>query len=168
MSEKEVRVRITGDISDLLNKLERVKDAFNDIGKDDINSKGVNDFINDLQRAQDEIELIETSLDEVIGTTKKFDDNSFSDMADEFSDANRQVNDLSDSFKELNEAIGDIDTRAFENLNDSMQEIADLDKKDKPMVMAMSSFDNQRFENSHCCLSKLWSKYGEIKNDQIY
>lgn len=128
MSDKEVRVRITGDISDLLNKLERVKDAFNDIGKDDINSKGVNDFINDLQRAQDEIELIETSLDEVIGTTKKFDDNSFSDMADEFSDANRQVNDLSDSFKELNEAIGDIDTRAFENLNDSMQEIADLDK----------------------------------------
>ena len=128
MSEKEVRVRITGDISDLLNKLERVKDAFNDIGKDDINSKGVNDFIDDLQRAQDEIELIETSLDEVIGTTKKFDDNSFSDMADEFSDANRQVNDLSDSFKELNEAIGDIDTRAFENLNDSMQEIADLDK----------------------------------------
>ena len=128
MSDKEVRVRITGDISDLLNKLERVKDAFNDIGKDDINSKGVNDFIDNLQRAQDEIELIETSLDEVIGTTKKFDDNSFSDMADEFSDANRQVNDLSDSFKELNEAIGDIDTRAFENLNDSMQEIADLDK----------------------------------------
>ena len=128
MSDKEVRVRITGDISDLLNKLERVKDAFNDIGNDNINSKGVNDFIDDLQRAQDEIELIETSLDEVIGTTKKFDDNSFSDMADEFSDANRQVNDLSDSFKELNEAIGDIDTRAFENLNDSMQEIADLDK----------------------------------------
>ena len=128
MSDKEVKVRITGDISDLLNKLERVKDAFNDIGKDNINSKGVNNLIDDLQRVQDEVEFIEASLEEVIGTSNKLDNSNFSDMADEFSDANKQVNELNESFKELNNAINDIDTKTFDNLNDSIHEMADLDK----------------------------------------
>lgn len=118
MSEKEVKVRITGDISDLLNKLERVKDAFNDIGKDGINSKGVNDFIDDLQRTQDEIELIETSLDEVVGTTKKFDNNGFSDFA-------KSAENYKDTLKE----IDDVQKKVFNsdnNIAESMQTINEV------------------------------------------
>ena len=118
MSDKEVRVRITGDISDLLNKLERVKDAFNDIGKNDINGKGVNDFIDNLQRAQDEIELIEASMDEVVGTTKKFDDNGFSDFA-------KSAENYKDTLKEIN----DVQKKVFNsdnNIAESMQTINEV------------------------------------------
>ena len=128
MADKEVRVRITGDISDLLKKLESVKDAFNDIGDGDTNNKGINNLIDDLQRVHDEIELIETSMDEVVESTKKFDGTNFSDMIDELSDANRQADELSDSFRELNDVLDNLDTRAFEDLNDSIREMDDLDR----------------------------------------
>ena len=127
MSDKEVRVRITGDISDLLNKLERVKDAFNDIGKNDINGKGVNDFIDNLQRAQDEMELIEASMDEVVGTTKKFDNNGFDRFTDDILDSSKQIDKMADSMKELNNQTKELSiNQEMDDYYKSLESIADI------------------------------------------
>ena len=45
MSSKEVKIKITGDISDLIKKLEIVKDSFEELGKNKSTNKGINSLI---------------------------------------------------------------------------------------------------------------------------
>ena len=49
MSDKEVRIRITGDASDLLKKLEAIKDSFDDLGKNQSSNKAINSLIDGLK-----------------------------------------------------------------------------------------------------------------------
>jgi TP901 family phage tail tape measure protein len=105
MSDKEVRVKITGDISDLLKKLEKVKDAFDDLGDGKGSDKFLNNIVDELQKVQKETDATETKMEDLVSSTKKLDDKAFNNMADGIGKTNKQVNEFTVGITKANEQM---------------------------------------------------------------
>lgn len=147
MSDKEVRVRITGDISDLLKKLEKIKDAFDDLGNDSGSNKAFKNLIDDLEKVQKETEAVETSIDDLVSSTKKLDDNTFEDMADSLEKTSKQTDEVVDRFKEFNDRIADLETK---NLTNMTQELKDIGKASEEIGDSFKEFNDRiaKLENN--------------------
>ena len=148
MSDKEVRVRITGDISDLLKKLEKIKDAFEDLGNDSGSNKAFKNLIDDLEKVQKETEAVETSIDDLVSSTKKLDDNTFEDMADSLEKTSKQTDEVVDRFKEFNNRIADLETK---NLTNMTQELKDIGKASEEIGDSFKEFNDRiaKLENNN-------------------
>ena len=136
MSDKEVRVKITGDISDLIKKLNQIKDAFEDLGKGDSNNKAINNMVDDLQKVQKELDAVETDMDDLVSSSKKLDNNTFEDMADGIENVSKATNNLGESFKEITET----GTNGFSKVNEQMQDMVQSGEEAKDAFKKAFSF----------------------------
>ena len=129
MSDKEVRVRITGDISDLEKKLKQLEDRFNNLGKDNINNKGINELINDSERLENAFKDIENSVEDVTDAMKTIDNNGFDRFADDVLDSSKQIDKITDSMKELNNQTKELAmNQEMDDYYKSLEKIADIGK----------------------------------------
>ena len=71
MSSKEVKIRVTGDVSDLLKKLDMVKNSFDKLNTDKISNKGINSLIDDLSDVDKKVEKTVDSMDDLADATNK-------------------------------------------------------------------------------------------------
>jgi TP901 family phage tail tape measure protein len=136
MSDKEVRVKITGDISDLIKKLNQIKDAFEDLGKGDSNNKAINNMVDDLQKVQKELDAVETDMDDLVSSSKKLDNGTFEDMADGIEHVSKATNNLGESFKEITET----GTNGFSKVNEQMQDMVQSGEEVKDAFKKAFSF----------------------------
>lgn len=121
MSDKEVKVRITGDISDLLKKLEKVKDAFNDLGDGKGSDKFLNNIVDELQKVQKEADAVETNMEDLVSTTKKLDGKGLNDFNDGLEKTGKEIDNVSDKYKEWNDRIANLETKNIVNMNESLK-----------------------------------------------
>lgn len=146
MADKEVRVRITGDMSDLLKKLKALEDAFNELGDKNTDNKGINSLIEDLERAQRETEELGENFNDIYDASKKLDNTGLSDMSDDLSKANENMNDFVDSAKNINKHLDNID--GLDNIVDDAEKATNavkdfnrqLDNIDK--IDSINAFDD--------------------------
>ena len=130
MSDKEVRVRITGDISDLEKKLKQLEDRFNNLGKDNINNKGINELINDSERLENAFKDIENSVEDVTDAMKTIDNNSFDRFADDILDSSKRIDKMTDSMKELNNQTKELSiNQEMDDYYKSLEKISDISKE---------------------------------------
>ena len=126
MSDKEVRIRITGDVSDLEKKLKSIEKTLNDLGKSNSgNNKFVNSLIDDISQAEKKIDGLGDSLDDAADSFRKFGKNSSLDeVASDLGDINKKSDEVADTFKDLGKGITSIDSKKLESLSQAMNEIA--------------------------------------------
>ena len=161
MSDKEVRVRITGDISDLLKKLEKIKDAFEDLGNDSGSNKAFKNLIDDLEKVQKETEAVETSIDDLVSTTKKLDDNTFENMADSLEKTSKQTDEVVDRFKEFNDRIADLETK---NLVNMTQELKDVGKASEEIGDSFKEFNNRIKDLENNSVKNMTESFKDFNN----
>ena len=146
MADKEVRVRITGDMSDLLKKLKALEDAFNELGDKNTDNKGINNLIEDLERAQREAEELGENFNDIYDASKKLDNTGLSDISDDLLKANENMNDFVDSAKNINKHLDNIDgidnivddtEKATNAIKDFNRQLDNIDKID-----SINAFDD--------------------------
>ena len=135
MSSKEVKIKITGDISDLIKKLEIVKDSFEELGKNKSTNKGINSLIDDLTDVNKKAEQVQDSLTDLNNTAKKTNSSGLNDMKNDLSDIDKKSDLVTDSFKDLNKQIKDTDNTGLKNISESMTNIADIGEEVKDMFV---------------------------------
>ena len=161
MSDKEVRVRITGDISDLLKKLEKIKDAFEDLGNDSGSNKAFKNLIDDLEKVQKETEAVETSIDDLVSSTKKLDDNTFKDMADDLEKTGKETEEVVDRFKEFNDRIADLETK---NLVNMTQELKDVGKASEKIGDSFKEFNDRIKDLENNSVKNMTESFKDFNN----
>ena len=161
MSDKEVRVRITGDISDLLKKLEKIKDAFDDLGNDSGSNKAFKNLIDDLEKVQKETEAVETSIDDLVSSTKKLDDNTFEDMADSLEKTGKEADEVVDRFKEFNDRIADLETK---NLVNMTQELKDIGKASEEIGDSFKEFNDRIKDLENNSVKNMTESFKDFNN----
>ena len=126
MSDKEVKIRITGDVSDLQKKLKSIEDSLNDLGKGNTgNNKFVNSLIDDIGKADKKIDELDDSLDDMSDSFRKLGKNSSLDeVTSDLGDINKKSDEVADTFKDLGKGITSIDSKKLESLSQAMGEIA--------------------------------------------
>lgn len=126
MSDKEVRIRITGDVSDLEKKLKSIESSLKDLGKSNTgNNKFVNSLIDDISQAEKKIDNLADSFSDAANSFKKVGKtNSLDDMASDVSKVNKELTVTTDNFKNLGKGITSIDSKKLEGLSQTMAEIA--------------------------------------------
>ncbi len=126
MADKEVRVRITGDTSDILKKIEKLGDALEDaLNNKNIENKSINEAIDDAQRLNKEYEELGETMNDVNDSTKKLSNKNLSDMADEASKYKDTMNEVVESTKDAHkqlESVGKLD--GIENMADTAEKTA--------------------------------------------
>lgn len=135
MSSKEVKIKITGDISDLIKKLEIVKDSFEELGKNKSTNKGINSLIDDLTDVNKKAEQVQDSLTDLNNTAKKTNSSGLNDMKNDLSDIDKKSDLVTDSFKDLNKQIKDTDNTGLKNISESMTDIADIGEEVKDLFV---------------------------------
>lgn len=122
MSDKEVRIRITGDASDLLKKLEAIKDSFDDLGKNSSSNKFMNNLTDEISDGIKKLDQLKDGVEDVADATKKIGkNNNISDMADDARELNKELKTTADSTKELNQHSKDIDAKQMDAYGDAVE-----------------------------------------------
>ena len=131
MSTKEVKVKVTGDVSDLLKKLEQAKDSIEDLGKgvNKSTNKGIDGLNNDLDELRKNAEKTADSLDDLYNATKKPSKNNFSGMADDITDVSKKINIAVDDIKDFSKQVDSLDNASLGKLNKSLIDMDDTTKK---------------------------------------
>ena len=117
MSSKEVKIRVTGDVSDLLKKLDMVKNSFDKLNTDKISNKGINSLIDDLSDVDKKIEKTVDSMDDLADATSKVGKKNITGIADDLSDTNKKIDNTVKGFEDLNKQINDVDAKPFNALD---------------------------------------------------
>ena len=117
MSSKEVKIRVTGDVSDLLKKLDMVKNSFDKLNTDKISNKGINSLIDDLSDVDKKIEKTVDSMDDLADATNKVGKKDITGIADDLSDTNKKIDNTVKGFEDLNKQINDVDAKPFNALD---------------------------------------------------
>lgn len=126
MSSKEVKIRVTGDVSDLLKKLEMVKDSFDDLNKGNTNNnKSIRSLFDDLSDVDKKIEKTADSMDDLANATSKVGKKNITGIADDLSDTNKKIENTVDGFKDLNKQIDNVDSKPFNALEKFLSDIYD-------------------------------------------
>ena len=121
MSSKEVKIRVTGDVSDLLKKLEMVKDSFDDLNKGNTNNnKSIRSLFDDLSDVDKKIEKTADSMDDLADATGKVGKKNITGIADDLSDTNKKIDNTVKGFNDLNKQINDIDAKPFNAIDKQM------------------------------------------------
>ena len=125
MSSKEVKVRVIGDVSDLLKKLEQAKDSIEDLGKgaNKSTNKGIDNLNNDLDELRKNAERTADSLDDLYNATRKPTTNNFSDMADDITDVSKKINIAVDDIKDFTSSLKNVDSSRFNDVSESMADV---------------------------------------------
>ena len=125
MSSKEVKVRVIGDVSDLLKKLEQAKDSIEDLGKgaNKSTNKGIDNLNNDLDELRKNAERTADSLDDLYNATRKPATNNFSDMADDITDVSKKINIAVDDIKDFTSSLKNVDSSRFNDVSESMADV---------------------------------------------
>ena len=113
MSSKEVKIRVTGDVSDLLKKLEMVKDSFDKLNTDKTSNKSIKGLFDDLSDVDKKIEKTVDSMDDLADATGKVGKKNITGIADDLSDTNKKIDNTVKGFKDLNKQINDVDSKPF-------------------------------------------------------
>lgn len=131
MSTKEVKVKVTGDVSDLLKKLEQAKDSIEDLGKgvNKSTNKGIDSLNNDLDELRKNAEKTTDSLDDLYNATKKPSKNNFSGMADDITDVSKKINIAVNDIKDFSKQVDSLDNASLGKLNKSLIDMDDTTKK---------------------------------------
>ena len=131
MSTKEVKVKVTGDVSDLLKKLEQAKNSIEDLGKgvNKSTNKGIDGLNNDLDELRKNAEKTADSLDDLYNATKKPSKNNFSGMADDITDVSKKINIAVNDIKDFSKQVGSLDNASLGKLNKSLIDMDDTTKK---------------------------------------
>lgn len=117
MSSKEVKIRVTGDVSDLLKKLDMVKNSFDKLNTDKISNKGINSLIDDLSDVDKKVEKTVDSMDDLADATNKIGKKNITGIADDLSDTNKKIDNTVKGFEDLNKQINDVDAKPFNALD---------------------------------------------------
>ena len=126
MSSKEVKIRVTGDVSDLLKKLEMVKDSFDDLNRGKTNNnKSIRSLFDDLSDVDKKIEKTADSMDDLANATGKVGKKSITGIADDLSDTNKKIDNTVDGFKDLNKQIDNVDSKQLNALEKYLSDIYD-------------------------------------------
>ena len=147
MSDKEVKIRITGDVSDLEKKLKSIEKSLNDLGKSNSgNNKFVNSLIDDIGQAERKIESLGDSFDDAANSFKKFGKNSSLDeVASDLSNIDKKTDEVANTFKDIGKGITSIDSKKLEGLSQTMAEIAttrdDIEKAAKSLNSINGNID---------------------------
>ena len=131
MSTKEVKVKVTGDVSDLLKKLEQAKDSIEDLGKgvNKSTNKGIDGLNNDLDELRKNAERTADSLDDLYNATKKPSKNNFSGMADDITDVSKKINIAVNDIKDFSKQVDSLGNASLGKLNKSLIDMDDTTKK---------------------------------------
>lgn len=131
MSTKEVKVKVTGDVSDLLKKLEQAKDSIEDLGKgvNKSTNKGIDSLNNDLDELRKNAERTADSLDDLYNATKKPSKNNFSGMADDITDVSKKINIAVNDIKDFSKQVDSLGNASLGKLNKSLIDMDDTTKK---------------------------------------
>ena len=126
MSSKEVKIRVTGDVSDLLKKLEMVKDSFDDLNRGKTNNnKSIRSLFDDLSDVDKKIEKTADSMDDLANATSKVGKKNITGIADDLSDTNKKIENTVDGFKDLNKQIDNVDSKQLNALEKYLSDIYD-------------------------------------------
>ena len=118
MSSKEVKIRVTGDVSDLLKKLEMVKDSFDDLNKGNTNkNKSIRNLFDELSDVDKKIEKTANSMDDLADATGKVGKKNITGIADDLSDTNKKIDNTVKGFEDLNKQINDVDAKPFDAID---------------------------------------------------
>lgn len=117
MSSKEVKIRVTGDVSDLLKKLEMVKDSFDKLNTDKTSNKSIKGLFDDLSDVDKKIEKTANSMDDLADATGKVGKKNITGIADDLSDTNKKIDNTVEGFKDLNKQINDVDAKPFDAID---------------------------------------------------
>lgn len=146
MSDKEVRIRITGDVSDLQKKLKSIEDSLNDLGKGGAgNNKFVNSLIDDIGKADKKIDELGDSLDDAADSFKTVGkNNGLDDMVSDISKVNKELTTTTDSFKDLGKGITSIDTKKLESFSQAMKEVAAEREDIEKVTESLNDMDDMK------------------------
>ena len=143
MSDKEVRIRITGDVSDLEKKLKSIENTLNSLGK---NSSGNNKFINSLIDNFDQLEKraedAADSLDDMFDSTRRAGKNSYmAELAADLGNVDKKAEETVDNIKDINKSMNSIDVKPMNNITKSMTDMQ-LEDRVKDMQDFAESVNN--------------------------
>lgn len=143
MSDKEVKIRITGDVSDLEKKLKSIENTLNSLGK---NSSGNNKLINNLidgidqfeKRAEDAVDV----LDDIYDSTRRAGKSSYmAELAADLGDVDKKAEETVDNIKDINKSMNSIDVKPMNNITKSMTDMQ-LEDRVKDMQDFAESVNN--------------------------
>lgn len=170
MSDKEVKIKITGDASDLLKKLERIKDAFDDLGKSNGSNKAINNLLDNLSDVNKEAKKAADNLKDVDNSGKKA--NNWSNKADDLKNMNKQAKLFADNMKDANKNIGNTDLKQMNKQMDSLGKNGDKIKETFEGINKTAdgfSFDTSFFSDANKKLEALSKKVngGDINSSGL-
>ena len=128
MSDKEVKIRITGDVSDIEKKVKSLSDKLENMGKD-VSGKGINDMVDGLNKAVKVGENFADTVNDIANSSNKVDKkNSFSNMASDVGKANKELTVTADNIKNLGKGITSIDTKKIDAIKELAATSGDIQK----------------------------------------
>lgn len=167
MSDKEVKIRITGDVSDLQKKLKSIENTLNNLGK---NSSGNNKLINNLidgidqfeKRAEDAVDV----LDDIYDSTRRAGKSSYmAELAADLGDVDKKAEETVDNIKDINKSMNSIDVKPMNNITKSMTDMQ-LEDRVKDMqdfaesVNSIKKVANLDFGGTHNSFDKITKESG--------
>ena len=147
MSDKEVKIRITGDVSDIEKKLKSIENSLNNLGKGNSgNNKFVNSLIDDISKAEKEANELGVTLDNMSDSTRKFGkDNAFAEMAADAEDMGDKVNKAVSRVTDLSKKFNDINNKSLKEANKEMTDLTEqTEKMKKTTEEAFDDFDGKK------------------------
>ena len=146
MSDKEVRIRITGDVSDLEKKLKSIESSLKDLGKSNTgNNKFVNSLIDDIGKADKKIDELGDSLDDMSDSFRQAGkNNGLDDMVSDISKVNKELTVTTDGFKDLGKGITSIDTKKLESFSQAMKEVAAEREDIEKVTKSLNDIDDMK------------------------
>ena len=135
MSDKEVRIRITGDVSDLLKKLEAIKDAFEKLDSNRSTNKAINDLIDGLKDVEERAEDASDSLDNLTDATRRIDKNDgLSEMADDLREIDDRADEAAESLEDIAKSSKDVDTDSYDALQKQIESLYSSGEKAQEVI----------------------------------
>lgn len=146
MSDKEVRIRITGDVSDLEKKLKSIESSLKDLGKSNTgNNKFVNSLIDDIDKADKKIDELGDSLDDMSDSFRTAGkNNGLDDMVSDISKVNKELSVTTDGFKDLGKGITSIDSKKLESFSQAMKEVAAEREDIEKVTKSLNDMDDMK------------------------
>lgn len=157
MADKEIRVKIVADTSDIskkINALERsLKDMASTIDKADNNS--FDNLIEDVDRLEKSINEAESEIKELDDSLERIDNNSLNKLQKSTEETRESFNNLEKSLKEVSDAIEKTDNNNFNNLIEdtdrlelSLREAEDKIKELSDALEKMDSNDLSKLQRN--------------------
>ena len=146
MSDKEVKIRITGDVSDLEKKLKSIESSLKDLGKSNTgNNKFVNSLIDDIGKADKKIDELGDSLDDMSDSFRQAGkNNGLDDMVSDISKVNKELTVTTDGFKDLGKGITSIDSKKLESFSQAMKEVAAEREDIEKVTKSLNDMDDMK------------------------